>query len=101
MGIENLKRWHWIVVGLALGLVLAYVQIAIGIDSLIAGGAHNSMGQQTFERALHEPPVREYPVVRDLRVYPDGDKYLVKLRYLGADPKDPKNAKKRKYLDYL
>src|SRR5688500_16979942 len=50
MHVEDLKRWHWIVIGLLVGLVFGYVQSEFGADGYRAEGG--TMSQSTFERNL-------------------------------------------------
>jgi hypothetical protein len=70
MGIENLKRWHWILIGLFVGLVVAYVNL--GLEPTYP----RTMGQQEFERDLdrtQDVNGTEYRVIRDITVHPQVD----------------------------
>jgi hypothetical protein len=46
MGIENFKRWHWIIIGVVVGLVIAYVRLGLEPDY------PRSVGLQEFEREV-------------------------------------------------
>jgi prepilin-type processing-associated H-X9-DG protein len=89
MGVAHLKRWHWMLAGLMVGLALSYVQWSLGPEGFTFGGQHRSLGQAAFERDLLHPPVNGTPVVKNLRVYRDGGKFLVEFSYLpSGDEKD-------------
>jgi hypothetical protein len=93
MGIEDLKRWHWAVLGVALGLGIAYVLIGIGVEQLIAGSRAATVAPVDFENYLGEPPVLDYPRVRKVRVYPNGELTLVSFEHLVELPAgDPRRA---------
>lgn len=65
MGIEDLKRWHWIVLGGLLGGVLGYMNA-----SLEPAETLRTVDQVRFERALREKPRQDNPIVKDLIIYP-------------------------------
>ncbi|HWE97511.1 MAG TPA: hypothetical protein VG269_26370 [Tepidisphaeraceae bacterium] len=93
MGIEDLKRWHWAVLGAALGLSVAYVLIGIGTDQLVAGSRAITVAPKDFETYLHEPPVLGYPRTSHVRVYPNGDLLLLSFEHLvPLSPSDPRRA---------
>lgn len=93
MGIEDLKRWHWAVLGVALGLGIAYVLIGIGTDQLVAGSRAVTVAPSDFELYLNEPPVLNYPRVRKIRVYPNGELSLLSFEHLvPLSPGDPRRA---------
>lgn len=93
MGIEDLKRWHWAVLGAALGLGVAYVLIGIGTDQLIAGSRAITVAPKDFETYLHERPVLDIPRVRKVRVYPNGEVLLLSFEHLvPLSPTDPRRA---------
>ena len=84
MGIENLKRWHWIAIGLVLGLVLAYSRLWVGNDS---GEAGRSLGQTQFEWGLHAPAyMGQYPVITDIVVYPE-ESGVTLIRMMRREPR--------------
>jgi hypothetical protein len=93
MGIEDLKRWHWAVLGAALGLGVAYVLVGIGTDQLVAGSRAITVAPKDFETYLHEAPVLGYPRTRHVRVYPNGDLLLLSFEHLvPLSPSDPRRA---------
>ncbi len=98
MRVDRVKRWQWILIGLAIGLVLAYLQLSLGPEGFVFAGQHSSVGQEEFERAIAHPPIQGNPVVKNLRVYPDGNKFLVEFSYL-QHLGDPKNPLKNGYRD--
>lgn len=97
MGIEDLKRWHWALTGLSLGLVIAYLQIAVGGDSLTTGARATTLSPAKFEEYLRQPAVEGYSKVRNIVVYPaDGDLVQVGMEILRPlPPDDPRRAKLR------
>jgi hypothetical protein len=77
MQIEDLKRWHWIVIGLAAGLVLSYLYASIE-----PGSRGDSMAQERFERFVTNRPYQgEHPWLTDVKVYPDRDGMTVVTGY--------------------
>ncbi len=79
MGIESLKRWHWIVIGALLGLTVGYSQTVVGFDPLRA--EPRALAQQLFEEELHQR-VNGRPKLKNVTLYPDGSLLLVKLQRL-------------------
>ena len=72
MCLTNLRHWHWALIGLALGLLLAYLQ------GLIEPPPVRSMGQQNFETMLGQAPEHGHAALTNLVVHPpDGDHCLV------------------------
>jgi hypothetical protein len=69
MRIEDLKRWHWIVIGALAGLLLGYVYS--GMEPTDPG---RSLGATDFQRAAlntsRNPATEGYPLVRNIVVYP-------------------------------
>lgn len=69
MRIEDLKRWHWIVIGALAGLLLAYVYS--GMEPTDPG---RSVAAADFRRAAvnlsRNPATDGYPLVRKVVVYP-------------------------------
>jgi uncharacterized membrane-anchored protein YhcB (DUF1043 family) len=65
MRIEELKRWHWILVGLIVGITLGYLY------GSIEPGSGRSISQARFEAALNRTPLQgSYPWIRDIVVHP-------------------------------
>src|SRR5688572_8609675 len=88
MRIEDLKRWHWVVVGLVLGLAMAYAQVGLGMEGFAAQRA--TVSQMIFERELNAEPVQGHAILSDIVVYRDGNDYTVKMkRFLQKDRNDP------------
>src|SRR5665213_75594 len=94
MGIENLRRWHWAVLGVVLGLGIAYALVALGTDDLAVGAATATLSPAEFERHLHEPPVEGYARVRDIVVYPAAEGLCrVKMNlFVNLPPDDPRRS---------
>ena len=80
MRIEDLKRWHWIVIGLVVGLVLAYASVWAGKNA--PPRARDSIGAWEFQENLHGPTVAGNPRVRDITYYRRGNAYVVNLEVL-------------------
>jgi len=68
MGIENIKRWQWMILGVLVGLGFAFMNQASlpGNDNW----SGRKVGQATFERLAKEKPVAGNPVVKSLRLFP-------------------------------
>lgn len=95
MRVENLKRWHWALIGCFLGLVVAWTW-----GSLLDSGGFTSvatLGADAFERLLHEGPMQGHPRVKNMTVHHEGGRYWVTLKLLGPDPKDPHPQNPRRY----
>src|SRR5438876_2843647 len=67
MALEDLKRWHWVVIGLAVGLVLGYAQILGGNEPR---ADLPTSSQQEFEQDLGATPGDGAPVLDHITVYP-------------------------------
>jgi hypothetical protein len=67
MAIEDLKRWHWVVIGCLVGLVLGFGQVYGGNEP---GVNLPSLGPQEFEEALRATPRDGQPVLENITVYP-------------------------------
>src|SRR5688500_12130816 len=67
MAIDDLKRWHWVVIGAIVGLVLAFFQVSGGNEP-----AANlpSVGPGDFEEALRAKPRDGSPVLENITVHP-------------------------------
>src|SRR4051812_45309534 len=67
MPIEDLKRWHWVVIGCVVGLVLGFGQLYGGNEP----ATHPpSIGPQEFEEELRAAPRDGLPVLDNITIYP-------------------------------
>jgi hypothetical protein len=67
MRIEDLKRWHWVVIGIVAGLALGYLYASVEPQ------VPRSIGQQTFERDLTRKLDSGHAILSNLVVYPPKD----------------------------
>lgn len=67
MPIEDLKRWHWALIGCVVGLVLGFGQVYGGNEPATD---LPSVGQQEFEAGLRATPRDGLPVLDNITVYP-------------------------------
>jgi prepilin-type N-terminal cleavage/methylation domain-containing protein len=100
MGVAHLKRWHWILISLVVGLAVGYILASVGPEGLAFSGKHNSISQADFERAVARKAIDGNPVVKKLSVYPDGNKMLITCAILERSD-DPKNPLKNGYKDFV
>ena len=70
MPIEDLKRWHWALIGCVVGLVLGFGQVYGGNEPATD---LPSIGQQEFEEGLRATPRDGLPVLDNITVYPGSD----------------------------
>jgi prepilin-type N-terminal cleavage/methylation domain-containing protein len=68
MSVESLKRWHWIGIGLLVGLALAWAKTAGRPGAVVLG----ELSQAQFEDDLHTT-YNGRPTLRDIVVYPQRD----------------------------
>ncbi len=84
MSLQNVKRWHWVLIGLLVGS-------GICLGRLILGGLGSTsvgMGQDEFERLLASSSAYgKYPALEEINVIPVDDVYWVRAqrRYPAAD----------------
>ncbi len=83
--IEQVKRWHWIVIGLLLGLSLGYAYAASEADGFTRG--RTQISPMNFEQALHQRPKQGKPWLTDIVVYPRRDGQLVQMNMLTNEDK--------------
>src|SRR5688500_872465 len=83
MHLEDLKRWHWIVIGLLVGLVFGYVQSEFGADGYRVGGSKD-MSSSRLEALLCQmgDDMQGHPTVRDVRVLYNADGHTFTLNVL-------------------
>lgn len=98
MRIEQLKRWHWALVGLCMGFVVAW---AWGNVRDSGGfGDPKTVGADAFERLLKEGPLQGHPRVKGITIHQDDGRFWVSMKVLEPDPKDPhpKNPRRYRYV---
>ncbi len=83
MRVEDLKRWHWIVIGLGLGLALGYANARPAEHRMPK--ARQLLPPLEFEQALHAPAVGGNPRIKDIVVYPVSDGLLVRMNLLTSE----------------
>jgi hypothetical protein len=76
MELTDLRRWHWIVLGALLGLIIGYALNAVGTDALETGAEAHKTSQTSFENDLLSPPKMldgvPHILIKNMVVYPDG-----------------------------
>lgn len=97
MDIEKLNRWHWVVIGLLVGLLLGW-----GASSLNDAGGLNdagTIGVREFEQELLGNN-RGYPLLRNVVVHRSDDRYTVTMQRLEMDPREryPHNPRHFHYV---
>lgn len=70
MRIEDLKRWHWIVVGVAVGVGISLWRGSIDAEIAMAGRSTLDLGE--FHRLLERETRSGEPMVKNIAVYPAG-----------------------------
>ena len=83
MNIESLKRWHWVAIGLIVGLALAAAKLLGRADEAVGGDGF--IDQAQFERGLRMPPVMGKAQVSSIVVHPRGAVDIVTLRLLDME----------------
>jgi hypothetical protein len=70
MGIEDLKRWHWIAIGIVLGAVLGGARLMVAPDE--TNSADTRISAETFAYGLGQSTggERNLPLFRHIVVYP-------------------------------
>jgi hypothetical protein len=96
MQIEDLKRWHWALIGLVLGLAFSYVWQ----DHDVVGDRYYQLGeikQRVFEReAQSKSGESGQPILQNVRVEPPVHDYQGEIRQIVVGQRlrfDPKNQK--------
>src|SRR5438874_3624000 len=67
MHIENFKRWHWALIGLALGLIFSWWRGWVGAEGSLIG--RSTLDSSEFEQMLVAKSVSGMPLVKDIRYY--------------------------------
>ncbi len=95
MGIEGLRRWQWVVIGLVLGISLGYARNRLG-NSIGSVGARN-LGPERFQAELAQPPFEGKPILANIVVHPlDGGLYRVTMQRL-VQPLNARDPNARVY----
>lgn len=82
MNVQSLRRWHWVLAGLVVGLSLGYAH-SRSAGSSAGTPRRPTLSPASFEQALLAPPFGGHPVLKDVTVVPDGGAdYYVTMRML-------------------
>ncbi len=68
MGIENLKRWHWMIIGGVLGCILAGAQIYFQ-ETILNFFTHKNFSQQEFENVVESRLAGVGPLAQNVKVH--------------------------------
>ena len=71
MHVQDLKRWHWILIAVAVGVALSYAWTSV------EPSVPRHIGQETFERQLVAPPIEGHPWLANLVVHPPVEGVMV------------------------
>ena len=71
MHIQDLKRWHWILIAIPIGAALSYAWTSI------EPSVPRHIGQETFERQLVATPIEDHPWLANLIVHPPVEGVMV------------------------
>ncbi|MDQ3441380.1 MAG: hypothetical protein M3478_13645 [Planctomycetota bacterium] len=71
MHIQDLKRWHWILIAIPIGIALSYAWTSI------EPSVPRHIGQETFERQLVATPIEDHPWLANLVVHPATEGVMV------------------------
>lgn len=98
MRVENLKRWHWALVGCFVGLVVAWAWGSVRESG--GFGESPTMGAEAFERLLGEGPMQGHLRFKNITLHQDNGHNWVTMKVLGPDPSDPhpKNPRRYRYV---
>jgi prepilin-type N-terminal cleavage/methylation domain-containing protein len=81
MKIESIKRCHWMIIGVVIGIAIAYGQFSLLGEKHIGLGV-GKMTQIEFERELRAPPVAGLATFKEIRIYPRHEHDRVELQRL-------------------
>jgi len=98
MGIEHLKRWQWAVIGLIVGLAVAWIWSSLQGSGGLRGSV--TLGSEQFERGLNAQPLEGHPKIKGITVHENEGRYSVWMKVLEPDPADPhpKNPRHYRYM---
>ncbi|HXE53643.1 MAG TPA: hypothetical protein VN541_11530 [Tepidisphaeraceae bacterium] len=82
MRLQLLRPWHWILIGLAMGLIVGVAAVLSGRNEQIGGAGFIS--QRQFEQALLMPPVRGRPYVQSVVIHPADEVDLLTMDVLAG-----------------
>src|ERR1700719_3631492 len=68
MSIRSLKRWHWMVIGSIVGLLIGTIRLMSEMEQPL--GRRGFIIQKLFEQALQTPPVDGHPYVTGIFIRP-------------------------------
>jgi hypothetical protein len=71
MHLQDLKRWHWILIAIPIGAALSYAWTSI------EPSVPRHIGQETFERQLVATPIEDHPWLANLVVHPPVEGVMV------------------------
>lgn len=87
MKIEDLKRWHWAVIGVVVGLLSAWAWTSFTEAGGL--GRPGTIGASDFENDLAAHPQQGHPIIRDVAVYQNDGQETVRMKVLTPDDNDP------------
>src|SRR5436190_14432987 len=67
MHIENFRRWHWALIGLALGLIFSWWRGWVGAEGALIG--RSTIDSTEFEQLLVAKSPSGVPLVKDIRYF--------------------------------
>jgi len=71
MHLRDLKRWHWVVISIPIGLVLSFAWTSLEPE------IPRHLGQDTFERDLAAEPIEGHPWLDRIVVHPEREGVMV------------------------
>ena len=83
MNLQDLKRWHWILIGLAVGAAAGWGRVMALADQAVGGPGF--ITQAAFEAKLKYPPVMGRPHIAGIVIHPMREVDLVSLRELDTE----------------
>src|SRR6266487_1243817 len=102
MGIEDIKRWHWIVISALIGAALSYLWINVPAGEL-SSSRHELSEVELFRDLQLGKTDKGFPLVRNLVIYPvettteQQSGKLVRTIYVTGEYLEPRGAGKGIY----